>query len=127
MDGYCPICGQACSSLMLDGAAWCPDDGRVMVNYERPAAPVRVLDVEGVEIRKGMIVMEDGLEAGLVTVIEGPDADYDDQAGRVVGRGPFVTVEYHDGLTERWTCDLSGHGPGFEDGPFVCGDVTVRP
>lgn len=34
--GFCPTCGQECDDLMRDGAAWCPDHGKVFVDYEPP-------------------------------------------------------------------------------------------
>lgn len=34
--GYCPTCGQACVDMMVNGAGWCPDHGKVFANWEPP-------------------------------------------------------------------------------------------
>ena len=31
--GYCPLCGEQVTDVMTDGGGWCPDHGRVWVNW----------------------------------------------------------------------------------------------
>lgn len=34
--GYCPLCGEQVTDVMTDGGGWCPDHGRVWVNWAPP-------------------------------------------------------------------------------------------
>jgi hypothetical protein len=118
---YCPKCGQTTTDQMVDGGGWCPDHGRVLVDYERPVPPVKIRDRNNVEIREGMEVVSDGRVVGLVTGVTEEDGDYSDDAGRDVRIGPAVLVECFDGTKERWLAD-----EGITAGWF-CDDVEVRP
>ena len=121
MTAYCPRCGQECTDVMNDAGGWCPDHGRVFVNWQRPMPAVPVLDMHGERIGKGMEIMECGLPVGLVTSVTGPDADYSDAVQRVVAKGPLVTVEYGNGDVAEFLAEQFAEGADYE-----CRDLEVR-
>lgn len=34
--GFCPVCGQECVNVTDNLSGWCPDHGKVFVNFEPP-------------------------------------------------------------------------------------------
>lgn len=113
MNGFCPTCYQQTTGDMLDGSGWCPDHGKVMVEFQRPKPPVEIRDAEGQDVRRGMTVVEDGREVGYVTAI----------TEREESASVDVTVSYAVEGDETWTAWVNPKDP---DGPRTCDDITVK-
>lgn len=96
--GFCGTCGRKATWVTLDGFGGCEVHGRGPLDWTRPLPATDVRDRNGLRVRKGQRVVGDGT----VVDVTGPDADYDDAAGRDVALGPDVVVEYDDGTVERW-------------------------
>lgn len=105
---YCPHCGREAIGERVDLTGYCERHGTVFVSFERPAPAERVLDVNEVEIRKGMVVVEDGREVGIVTDVVESDTDYDDSLGRPVTQPPVVRVERYEGGVEEYRAFVDG-------------------
>ena len=114
--GFCPICNQPVTDVMTDGGGWCPDHGRVWVNWSRTWPETTVLDRNGARVARGMEIEEAGLPVGLITDVTPLDADYSDTLGRVVAKGPLVRVEFGDGSVGEF-------GPGAD---YECRDIEGR-
>ena len=112
MTAYCPRCGQECTDVMNDAGGWCPDHGRVFVNWQRPWPSIVVLDATGQRIARGMeTVALDGRPEGIVREVR----DMED--------GPVVLVEsYEFGSTDALLTVRRD-----PDDELRCYDVEVRP
>ena len=126
---YCPICYQAVTNLLRDGAGWCPDHGRVFVEYQRPKSQETVHDSDGNEVRRGMTVT-DG-EGGTGYVLRVTDLDVDgpmDYGDPPLVVPPTIVVEYRDGSTLEFTTYSTATGMHDEEtAPWVCDDLLVSP
>ena len=111
MTAYCPRCGQECTDVMNDAGGWCPDHGRVYVNWQRPWPTIVVLDATGQRIAKGMeTIAFDGRPDGVVREVR------DEETGPVV-----VWESYEFGAREEFaTVRMDEHDD------HRCHDVEVR-
>jgi hypothetical protein len=112
MIGYCSKCGQTVTDILVDAGGWCPDHGRVFVDWQRPWPKLTVLDACGQRIARGMeTVALDGRPEGIVREVR----DEED--------GPVVVVESY----EFGSLDALLTIRRDPDDDLRCYDVEVRP
>lgn len=42
--GWCPWCASVVTQVMVDGSGWCPEHGKVYLNWNPPRAPLNTGD-----------------------------------------------------------------------------------